>query len=211
MKHALAVLHSWLDQALPWADQHPVLTFTLYMLAYALSVLLLLPGGLFLGLAGGALCGTLAGSISAIAGATLGAAAFHYLTRRYMLTRLRCWLPAHCLHRLDQIAPQIQRDGFNYMLAARLMPMVPFWLSTLAAPFASHRIVPFAIATAIGSAPLISITVSLGAGLRQSIQQSLAPTDALMSPSVLVPLFILALLSLVPVALRHAKAKFNRA
>ena len=123
---------------------------------------------------------------------------------RTALARLFC---ARAGPFLERIRPGLERDGFSYLLALRLIPVLPFWLLNLAPALVGMRLVPFALATLIGIIPGTLVFASIGAGAGQLLAAGSQPDWRIVfSPSVLLPFVGLALLSLAPVAWRHWKS-----
>lgn len=183
---------------------HAVASVAAYIALYAGAVALSLPGGAILTLAGGALFGVLAGTAATVVGATLGALAL-FLAARYAFADL---FRARADNVLARIGPGLERDGFSYLLALRLIPAFPFWLVNLAPALVGMRVAPFALATLIGIVPGTAVYASLGAGLDRILARGRQPDLGLIfSPSILLPLAGLAILSLMPILWRHYKAE----
>jgi uncharacterized membrane protein YdjX (TVP38/TMEM64 family) len=107
---------------------------------------------------------------------------------------------------MDRIALILERDGFNALLALRLIVVVPFWLANLAPALVGMRLAPFALATFIGIIPGTAVFASIGAGLGDILAAGNVPDlRAVASPSILLPLTGLALLSLLPIAWRRLR------
>jgi uncharacterized membrane protein YdjX (TVP38/TMEM64 family) len=104
------------------------------------------------------------------------------------------------LQRLDQ---RFARNAFSYLLTLRLVPMVPFFVPTVAAAVARTRLLTLVAATLIGTAPSQLILAGLGRGLGSLFEQD-KPLDLriLESPQVMLPLAGLAVLSVAPLAWR---------
>ncbi len=185
------------------AAAHPVLAPAAYVGLYAALVAASFPGGVVLSVAGGALFGVGPGTAYAVLGATGGAAALFLLVRGL----LAGWAARRAGPLLDRIRPGLERDGFNALLALRLLPVLPFWLVNLAPPLVGMRLGPFVLATALGIAPATAVFVSVGAGVGGALAQGQQPGLAtVLQPAVLLPLLGLALLALAPVAWRRWKA-----
>ncbi|MBV9251832.1 MAG: TVP38/TMEM64 family protein, partial [Acetobacteraceae bacterium] len=108
---------------------------------------------------------------------------------------------------LARIREGLQRDGFSYLLAIRLLPIFPFWAVNLAAAFGGMRLGPYTAATFIGIIPGTAVFASIGAGVGDVLARGEHPDlSVIVSPQVLGPLLGLALLSLLPVAWK----KWNR-
>ncbi len=181
---------------------NPVIAPAAYMAAYAAAVALSIPGGVVLSVAGGVLFGLVAGSAYAIVGAWLGANLV-FLAARYALGNL---LERRAGPLLARVRPGLQRDGFSYLLALRLLPIVPFWLVNLAPALAGMRLAPYAAATLLGIGPATIVFVSLGAGFGDALSAGQQPDlSVIFRPSVLLPLLGLAVLALLPVGWRRWK------
>jgi len=150
--------------------------------------------------AGGVLFGLAAGSIYAVLGAWLGAILV-FLAARYALGEL---LERRAGKLLDRVRPGLQRDGFSYLLALRLLPIVPFWLMNLAPALAGMRLAPYAAATLLGIVPATIVFVSLGAGFGDALSAGQQPDLSIVfRPAVLLPLLGLAVLALLPIGVRQ--------
>ena len=186
-----------------WVTAHPALAPCLFMLIYIASVTLSLPQAALLTMVGGLLFGTLPGGALAAAGATIGAV--------FLFLIARSAFAGHMSRRggvaLDKLRDELRRNGFSYLLAIRLIPIVPFWLINLAAALCGMRLREFALATLIGILPATFITASIGAGIGGLLAQGGTPSFAvLFSWPVLGPLLALAALSLIPVIWRKWRA-----
>lgn len=182
---------------------HPLLAPAAYVAVYAALVAASVPGGIVLSVAGGALFGMAPGAALAVLGATSGAALLFLLVRGLLAE----WAARRAGPLLDRIRPGLERDGFNALLALRLLPVLPFWLVNLAPPLVGMRLGPFVLATALGIAPATAVFASIGAGVGGALAQGQQPGLAtVLQPAVLLPLVGLALLALAPVAWRRWKA-----
>ncbi len=140
---------------------HPVTAGAAYVAVYALAVAASFPGALIITVAGGLLFGTMTGAALAVCGATTGAVVIFLAAR----LALRPYLARRAGKLLDRLRPGLQQDGFCYLLALRLIPVVPFWLVNLAAALSGMRLPHFAAATFFGIMPATFVYASIGAGL----------------------------------------------
>ncbi len=152
------------------------------------------PGAVVITVAGGLLFGTVAGAALAVAGATVGAVLL-FLAARSALGPL---LATRAGLLLDRLRPGLERDGFNYLLALRLIPVVPFWLANLAAALVGMRLPPSRRRHCWASSPAPryshrSARARPCAGCRRRARPWLV-----LSAPVLLPLLALAALSLMP-------------
>jgi uncharacterized membrane protein YdjX (TVP38/TMEM64 family) len=179
---------------------HPAASVLLYVGVYALVVALSVPVGVVLSVAGGLLFGTVLGAASAVVGATIGAVLL-FMAVRIALGPL---LARRAPRLLARIGPGLERDGFSYLLALRLIPAFPFWLVNLAPALVGMRLLPYAAATFIGVIPAAFVFASIGAGVGGVLAAGERPdVGVIVSPHVLGPLIGLAGLSLLPVLWRR--------
>jgi uncharacterized membrane protein YdjX (TVP38/TMEM64 family) len=182
-----------------WVAAHPWLAPCLFTLIYIASAALSLPHGALLTLVGGLLFGTVGGGAMAATGATIGAVCLFLIARSAF---------AEPLARrggvaLGKLRKELGKNGFAYLLALRLIPVVPFWLVNLAGALCGMRLRAFASATAIGILPATFIMASIGSGIGGVLARGEKPSFAvLFSWPVLGPLLALAVLSVMPVLWR---------
>lgn len=182
---------------------HPLAMAAGFVGVYALAVAVSFPGVVFLTVTGGLLFGTALGAALTVAGATGGAVTIFLLARG----ALAPVLAARAGPFLDRFREGFARDAFSYVVALRLIPVVPFWLVNLVPAALGVRLLPFAAGTFLGIIPATTIFASVGAGLAAVLAAGGQPDLALvLSPPILLPLLGLAGLVLLPVAWRGWKA-----
>jgi uncharacterized membrane protein YdjX (TVP38/TMEM64 family) len=195
------------DELLATVAARPVEAATAYVVIYAVLVACSVPEAAIATVTGGLLFGTAAGGALAVIGASIGAVAL-FLAARYAFADL---LAAHAAPFMTRIRPGIERDGFLYLLAIRLVPVFPFWLVNLAAAACGIRLLPFTAATLLGIIPGTLVFAAIGAGLSDVLAHGNAPSFAtVFSPHVLLPMLGLAALTLLPVAWRSLRARSAR-
>jgi uncharacterized membrane protein YdjX (TVP38/TMEM64 family) len=202
--------------------QHRVAAIAGYIAVYIAVVSLSLPGGAILTVIGGFLFGAVVGSIAAALGALAGATIIFLIARSAVgefLTRRAGPLAA-------KLAEGFRADAFSYLLFLRLVPF-PFWLVNLAPALFDVRLSTYVAATAIGILPATVIISVLGAGLDSvfALQEAqynscLAAGRAncsvnfdvshVLTPALLGALAALGLLALIPLLVRRIWGrKFN--
>lgn len=210
---AIAAWASGLTAYLSWAElarhqgtllaavaDRPVLVPVAYVIIYAAFVALSLPQAVVVTITGGLLFGTMVGGALAVLGATLGAILLFLLARTAFGDSLSRRGGAF----MQTVRDGLARDGFNYLLAIRLIPVFPFWLVNLAAALGGMRLLPYAAATLIGIAPGTFVFASIGAGIGSVLATGGQPDlGIILSLPVLAPLLGLAALSLLPVLWRR--------
>lgn len=147
----LAEIRSWVDAA-GWAG--PVA----FALLYAALTLTPVPASL-VGVAGGALFGLPVGLAMVFAGAMVGAVAgfggARYLGRDTVLRFV-----GRRLLRLDDL---VRRRGLVAVVAARLVPLVPFTTLNVACGLTAVSLRDYVLGTAVGILPAATAYVTIGA------------------------------------------------
>jgi uncharacterized membrane protein YdjX (TVP38/TMEM64 family) len=199
---------------------HGLVAPALYMAIYIVAVALSVPGGTALTIIGGILFGTLVGGVSAIAGATVGAALLFLIAR----TAFGEGLARRAGPLVSRLAEGFREDAFNYLLFLRLVPIFPFWLINLAPALLGVPLKTFVTATAIGVIPGAFAFAFFGSGLDSVIEgQKGAFMDcvgagradckldfdlkAAFTPKLIAAFLILGLVALVPVVVKRIKAR----
>ena len=175
-----------------------------YVLVYALAVALSVPGATVLTVAGGFLFGTLVAAACAVIGATLGAVAV-FLAARTALGDLLRRRAGPWIGRLER---GFREHAFSYMLFLRLVPLFPFWLVNLVPAFLGVPLGVYTLATLIGIVPGALVYASVGNGLGAVLEAGGTPDlSTVLSAEVVLPMLGLAVLALLPVAVRWWKGR----
>jgi len=187
----------------------------LYMLVYAAAVTLSLPASAFLTTSGGYLFGWLVGAPVAATAATLGAVNIFLIAR----TSLGRPLLRRAGSRIQSLASGFQKQAFSYLLFLRLMPVMPFWLTNLAAALFGMRLRTFALATLVGMLPVSFAFAFAGSSLDSIIADherlraecvAAGRSDcvlnfsakSLLTPKLMIALGVLGILALIPIGIR---------
>ncbi|MCP3768542.1 MULTISPECIES: TVP38/TMEM64 family protein [unclassified Streptomyces] len=167
-----------------------------YAVSYGVCTVAFVPRPI-LNLAAGALFGSQLGLGAALGGTVLGAGLAFCLGRALGQDALRPLLRGRWLKAADH---QLSRHGFRSMLAARLFPGVPFAASNYCAAVSRMGLLPFLLATGLGSIP--NTAAYAVAGARAS-----TPT----SPAFLIALACITVPGLVGAAVAWRKRHRLRA
>ena len=193
---ALAENREWLCATVAHAGTKAIFVF---ILAYAGLVALSVPGSVYFTLASGFLFGPWAGTAYALIGATLGAIVVFLAARAGL-----AGLAARAGPWVRRFEAGFRRNGLNYLLVLRLIPIVPFWLINLVAGAVGLRLWVFVLGTFFGMIPVSFIYASLGNGLGTLAEEGRAPDLAILfRPSVILPILGLAVLALLPVIFKR--------
>ena len=183
---------------------HPVLGVIAYLGLYTLVIALSLPAALPMTVAGGLFLGPWIGGLAAALGCTLGGTILFVACRTAAGDVLR----KSAGPRVAEIEDGVRRDAFFYIMTLRLLPIMPFGLTTLALGFLEIPLLTFIPATFIGIAPLSFIYARLGWGLNRAFaSHQRLNLHSLLQPQVLIALIALAVLSLSPILIRRFRRR----
>jgi uncharacterized membrane protein YdjX (TVP38/TMEM64 family) len=184
-----------------WAITHYSIAIIVYMLIFAILIACTIPCATFLTLVGGFLFGNIA-FFYALFSTTLGGFILFFAIRNAVGTRIinnsRGWI--------KKFEHGFQENAFNYLLTLRLIPIFPCWISNITAGLLDVPIKTFLTATIIGVAPSTLIYAMAGRGLGKILSNEKMPiAELIFTPSIILPLFGLALLSIAPVIYKSIK------
>ena len=199
---------------------HGLAMLGLYTLIYVAAVTLSLPASAFLTSIGGYLFGWPLGGITANLAATLGATNIFLIAR----TSLGRPLLDRAGSRIQSLAAGFRKQAFLYLLSLRLIPVVPFWLTNLAAAFFGMRLRSYMLATQLGMLPASFAFALAGSGLDDIIAEHERMRDeclaagrgdctvdfsakSLLTTELVAALAILGILALIPIAVRHWRSR----
>jgi uncharacterized membrane protein YdjX (TVP38/TMEM64 family) len=184
-----------------WTFTHHYSAVALYLLIFILLLACAIPGGTVLCLLGGFLFG-ISAFFYALFATTIGGL--------ILCLAVRSAIGASVLKRryqwIKNVEKGFQKNAFYYLLTLRVMPFCPCWVSNISAGALNVPIRTFLLATILGVAPATLIYVLAGRSLDKIIAS--APSQGfsiITSPTILLPLMGLALLSLAPIFYKAIK------
>ncbi len=177
-----------------WLQLHPHISGPVFVTVFAAVMAVGIPGGLILTLSAGLLFGTLTGGLLATIGVTLGAMATHGLVR----TAFGRWLDKRALSERYSIRSFLESDNTLLLVLPRLLVVIPFFVINIGLTAAGVPLRTYLWTTVAGLLPVSFLFARIGSefrNLQQISQTSLAAV--LLSPGLLVPLFLLILMTLL--------------
>ncbi|HPE48071.1 MAG TPA: VTT domain-containing protein [Hyphomonas sp.] len=176
-------------------ENNLLLAVAAYILVYALATLFMVPGALWITIAGGFLFGLAGGSAATTVGATLGASFLFFAARSAFGGILR-----------ERAGPFLRKmeAGFHenprsYMFALRFLPLVPFPVANIAPALLGAKYPDYALTTAIGIIPGVIAYTWIGAGLGATFAAGENPDIASVAGNLVPAFAALAVVSLMPV------------
>ncbi len=191
------------------------LALATYVAVYVAAVSLSFPGASLITILGGFLFGVVAGTILTVIAATIGASIIFLIAKTSLGEALRSKVGKAA----NRLAEGFEADAFNYLLFLRLVPVFPFWLINIAPAMFKVKLPAFAAATALGIIPGTAAYCLLGSGLNGVIEAQEAANPgcaqagtceidpgALVTPGLVGAMVALALVSLIPIAVKKWRA-----
>jgi uncharacterized membrane protein YdjX (TVP38/TMEM64 family) len=172
----------------------------IYVSVYVAVTAFSLPGALLLTLTGGFLFGPVAGTVLTVAAATTGATLVFLFARTVFGGSS-----------LDRFGPQarnlaenIRRNAWSYLLVLRLVPLFPFVLVNIIPAFVGVSLTTFLLTTFFGIIPGTAVFSLAGAGLGAALEHGETfSLSAILTPEILVAFLGLAVLALAAIPLRR--------
>ena len=196
------VLRDNRETLLAFRDANYLLTALAFILAYILIILFAIPGALVASLTGGFLFGLFPGALFNLGSATVGSILIFLAVRWGLGARMAAKMEMSDgkMHRFKKA---VDENAFSALLTVRLIPVIPFFATNIAAALLGMRLAPFAAATALGVIPGGVIYTWVGAGLGDVFARGETPNLAIILEwPVLGPLMGLAALSALPTVMR---------
>ncbi len=142
-----------------WLAQHGWWAPLLYVLVYMIATFFLLPSTP-LNLVGGAVFGVYWGTVWTTIGAILAAVLCFWFSR----TLGRSFIQ-HRFSRWQQLDQEIAEGGLFYMIAVRLLPLLPYGLVNFGAGMSGIKFKDYLLGTLIGTTPGLLPFILMGDGL----------------------------------------------
>jgi len=183
-------------------NSHPYLAPFIYIVVYAISTSLSIPGGALLSIFGGFLFPQPYSTLFVVIGATIGATAIFLIAKTSVGEGLR----EKAGPRLQKMRKGFQENAANYLLFLRLVPLFPFWLVNLAPAFFGVSLVTFIWTTVVGIIPGSFVLTQAGVGLDAIFASGEAFTiSAIFNNQIKIALAALGLFALLPVAIKKMR------
>lgn len=185
--------------------EHPWMSRLVFIGLLVLATCTGVPVTIVLILAGGFAFGIVEGTTYSSIGLTLGSLIL-FLASRYAFGTGSKHPPAI----VEKLHHGFERHPKVYTLFLRLVPVAPFGLITMALAWLRCPLWLFLGATWFGGTVMLVFETSIGAGLGRALAHGQKlDLSLIFDPSVIAPLGVLALLSLVPLAMERLKSRWH--
>ena len=187
-----------------WVQNYGVMTAGIFIFVYALAVAFLVPGAIFLTIAGGFMFGPYLGTVYVVIGATVGAVGA-FLAAKYALGDL---LRAKAGPAIKGMEFGFRENEMSYLLILRLVPLFPFWLVNLVPAFLGVGLRSYTIGTLLGIIPGVFVYALVGDGAGAVLD---AGGDLnlgiIFEQRFLAPIIGLAVLACIPIVYKKIKGR----
>jgi uncharacterized membrane protein YdjX (TVP38/TMEM64 family) len=200
---SLDTLREQQDTLRSFVAANVVLSFVIYIVVYAAATLLMLPGAMWITIAGGFLFGLWGGTPATVMGATIGASLLFIAAKSSVGSTLR-ERAGPFLHKLEK---GFQEDALSYMFALRFLPVVPFPVANIAPALFGAKYRDYAITTALGIIPGVIAYTLIGAGLGATFAAGGDPDLGSVARNFIPAFIALGAVALLPVAYKKIFAK----
>ncbi|MEO1553336.1 MAG: VTT domain-containing protein [Pseudomonadota bacterium] len=193
---SLDTLREQQDVLKGFVSENLILAVAIFIAVYAAATLFMLPGALWVTIAGGFLFGLVGGSLATIAGATLGASMLFFAAKTSIGSALRQRAGPF----MTKMEAGFNESPFSYMFALRLIPVVPFPVANIAPALLGAKYREYVITTALGIVPGVVAYTWIGHSVGASLDPD-ATQDLFGVVANFIPAFAaLGVVALIPVA-----------
>ncbi len=187
------------DQLITFVNNHLAVSVISFSIIYILSTSLALPGAAILSLTGGLLFPFPFSGFIVLTSATIGAL-INFLASRYLMKN---FIKNKFKNSMNKINKEIDKNGNNYLLTLRLIPLFPFFLINLAMGLTDMPGIKFLAISFIGMIPGTFVYVYAGRNLA-----TIDSVNDIFSQNVLLAFVLLGVFSLIPAI--YDKIKNNK-
>lgn len=177
------------------------LAIAAYVGIYAVATLFMVPGALWITIAGGFLFGLVGGSAATIVGATSGASMLFFAAKTSVGSALRQIAKPF----VDKVEGEFQKDALSYMFAMRFVPAMPFPVANILPAVLGAKYRDYFITTALGIIPGVIAYTWVGVGLGATFAAGEDPDLASVAWNLLPAAIALLVVSLIPVVYKRLK------
>lgn len=186
-----------------FVHDQPVAAVAAYLGVYILFTALMIPGALWITIAGGFLFGLAGGTLATAVGATVGATLLFLVARTSLGEPLRKRAGPF----LKKLEAGFQENPFSYMLTLRFLPVVPFPVANVAPALLGAKLRDFVLTTALGILPGVLAYTWIGSGLGAAFDSGAEPNIGGFAKQLLPAFFALAAVSLAPALIKRLRSK----
>ena len=196
----LYVVLNYYDQVNNYIELNFTKSILIFILLYALLVIINFPLVSLLSLSGGLFFGTIVGGLIVTIGATLGSLIFFIFAKYFFYD----FFKNKVLRHLSKFENFYKKNELSFLFILRLVPGIPFVIQTLIASSLGANNIKFFFATLLGIMPITFIITNIGSNIHQIVESGEEIGFHLIyQPQYIIPIFILLLLTVIGVFLKN--------
>lgn len=173
-----------------------------YVGIYAAATLFMIPGALWITIAGGFMFGIWGGSIATIIGATLGASLLFFAAKTSVGDSLRKLAGSYA----DRVRDEFQQSPLSYMFAMRFVPAMPFPIANIVPALLGAKYRDYFVTTAFGIIPGVFAYTLVGTSIGE-LGANEDPDFGAIAKTLLPAGIVLLIVSIAPVIYKKFFAK----
>jgi uncharacterized membrane protein YdjX (TVP38/TMEM64 family) len=170
-------------------------SIVVFVLLFAVAVVLMLPG-MLLSIGAGAAFGFYVGCVVAWLGTVLGQVGA-FMLGRYLLRDLVYSYMVRRVPGFATIDSNISSDGWKLVLLLRLSPVLPYNVMNYVLGVTAIRLLPYTLASGVAAAPYVCLFAYLGSASSDLFQLLHDGAQAQLSPELLILLACIMIMSVV--------------
>lgn len=184
------------DKILEIVELNYILSSIIFLIIYIISVSLSIPIATVLSILGGFLFGLIPGIALVVLGTTTGSMLIFLLVRNLASNNFQ----NKYAKKLINFNSELDKNGANYLLSLRLIPLFPFTLVSILAGLSNLHWKKFLFPSLIGILPISTIYCYIGFSGNVAIGE-----NGIISKEIFISLGLLCLVSLIPLILKKIK------
>lgn len=200
---SLDTLREQQDVLSSFVEDNWLLAGAVYVSIYAAATLFMMPGALWITIAGGFMFGLVGGSIATVIGATTGASLLFFAARTSVGDSLRKLAGSYA----DKVRGEFQQSPLSYMFAMRFVPAMPFPVANIVPALLGAKYRDYFISTALGIVPGVVAYTWIGSGLGATFAAGEDPDFTSVASNLLPAVIALLVVSMIPIVYKKFFAK----
>lgn len=200
---SLETLREQQDVLSSFVAENWLLAGAVYVGIYAAATLFMMPGALWITIAGGFMFGLVGGSIATIIGATTGASLLFFAAKTSFGDSLRKLAGSYA----EKVRSEFQQSPLSYMFAMRFVPAMPFPVANIVPALLGAKYRDYFISTALGIIPGVVAYTWIGSGLGATFAEGKDPDFSSVASNLLPAAVALLVVSMIPIIYKKFFAK----
>jgi len=189
-----------------FVENNLIVAVLAYIAIYATATLFMMPGALWITIAGGLLFGLVGGSIVTVIGATTGASLLFFAARSSLGGALRKMAGSYA----EKVETEFNSSPLSYMFAMRFIPAMPFPVANVVPALLGAKFRDYVLTTALGIIPGVVAYTLIGSSLSATFARGEDPDLTSVFWNFLPAAILLLCVSLLPILYKKLTSKKSK-